>query len=124
MRNCLLKLMIVALIYTFFAPTVILAADGWFFVVPPLATGSFDVETSAPLLRWTILERFDSMEDCTQEMTQIIGHVRDQSWLADREKEYRNLGPGTPLRPGTSELAKKTYEAGKCVSASDPRLKQ
>jgi hypothetical protein len=124
MHNCLLKLTIVALIYTFFAPTEILAADGWFFVVPPLDRGSFEVETSAPLLRWTILERFDSREDCTQEMNHIIGHVHDQSWLADREKEYRNLGPGTPLRPGTSEIAKKTYEAARCVSANDPRLKQ
>jgi hypothetical protein len=125
MIRCISELTVCAIIYVIFPPIEILAGQGgWFFMVPPLATGSFEVETSVPLVRWNILERFDSMEDCEQEISHIIGSVHDQSWLAEREKEYRDLGPGTPLRPGASALAKKTYEAAKCVSADDPGLKR
>lgn len=107
-----------------FAPAAKLAGPvGWFFMVPPLTTGTFEVDTGAPLMRWSVMERFDSAEDCEREQSHILGNVHDQSWRAEREKEYRGLRSGA-LRSGTSELIQKSFEQGKCISANDPRLKQ
>jgi hypothetical protein len=118
-------LMRAAIIFAIFTSTEILAGQGgWLLIIPPIVTGPLKVDTGAPLAQWGILERFDYVENCEHKVSHIIGNVHDRTWLAEREKEYRDLGPGTPLRPRTSEFAKKTLEAAKCVSADDPRLKQ
>jgi hypothetical protein len=112
------------LIFALFVPTAILAGlDSWLFMVPPLTPGTFKVAINAPLMSWGIMERFDSADDCERERSHLIGRVHDQSWLAEREKEYRSLG-SQDLRPDTGNLTKKTFEAAKCISASDPRLKR
>jgi hypothetical protein len=119
------KLKIIAIVLVLFMPTQILAAKGgWLFMVPPIDRETFEVEASAPLGRWSILERFDTAEDCEQELSQIVAHVHDRTWLAEKEKEYKRLSPGAPLRSGTSELVRKTFEAAKCIRTNDPRLEE
>jgi hypothetical protein len=119
------KLKIIAIVLVLFMPTQILAAKvSWLFMVPPIDREAFEVETSAPLGRWSILERFDAAEDCEQELSHIVAHVHDRTWLAEKEKEYKRLRPGAPLRSGTGELVRKTFEAAKCIRTNDPRLKE
>lgn len=119
------KLKIIAIVFVLFMPAQILAAKGgWLFMVPPIDRETFEVVASAPLGRWSILERFDIAEDCEQELSQIVAHVHDRTWLAEKEKEYKRLSPGAPLRSGTAELVRKTFEAAKCIRTNDPRLEE
>jgi hypothetical protein len=117
------KLSTRAIALVLFSPAQILTAMvGWLFMVPPIDRETFKIETTAPLGRWSVLERFDAAEDCEQELAHIVANVHDRRWLAEKEKEFKRSSPGAPLRLETGELVRKAFEAAQCIRTNDPRL--
>jgi len=97
-----------------------LALVGWYLTMPPvnpvderaarlnsdgyMKSGKWTVELNAPLVQWTIDERFDTTSGCEVARTRLPGPFASQD--------------------GTFEKAYyKAAKAARCIATDDPRLK-
>ena len=79
-----------------------LALVVWYLLVPPLYKG--EVEEKAPLKKWTVLQSFGTVAECSQWLSVMLDKA--------------------DLDPATRTVVKHRLLAASCVSTDDPRLKE
>jgi hypothetical protein len=79
-----------------------LALVGWYLMAPPLYKG--EVEEKAPLKKWTVLQSFGTVAECSQWLSVMLDKA--------------------DLDPATRTVVQHRLLAASCVSTDDPRLKE
>ncbi len=89
---------------------------GWYFIMPPARTspkGIVNMNIKAPLSRWQIVGRFDSIKDCNE--------YSDELRKMTREAENPNISPVEKrIEEGTMNIL---LANSQCIATDDPRIK-
>src|ERR1017187_9471451 len=96
----------------------------WVLMVPPDSTVPHSVDSSAPVLRWSVVSRFDSADSCKQVVTALkngdkVLASRDLDPLG-RLTEFLSHQRDDP----DSERARARVDAAICIATEDPRFKE
>lgn len=96
----------------------------WCLMVPPDSKVPHSVESSAPVVRWSIVTRFDSADSCKQAVTALKNGDKLAAVRLDRLQFFIRRFLRNQSSDPDPERARARVDAAICIATDDPRFKE